>query len=428
MTAVDASELVMPAFHDVLGDVMAHGHTHYWLHGERGSTKSSFVSVAIVLLVLAKPETNAVVVRRFSNTLRDSVFEQVQWAIAGLGLGRWFRTRVSPMELTYLPTGQRIVFRGADDPLKLKGPKFGRGYAAVVWFEELDQFDGIDAVRSILNSLRRGGDDFWIFYTYNPPRTLWSWVNREELERERRADTLVRRSSYLDVVGTHPEWLGAPFVEEAECLRDVDERAWRSEYLGEVMGSGDSVFGNVVGRRLTDAQCRCFSRTRNGVDWGVVPRPVAIRAVRVGAQGAAAVPVPGALGEPQDAGRDRGHGSRGADVRGRARRGPLSARRTDMGGRHAGRKAVDGGVAARAGAEGASRQEEQHEAPELRVAGRAEGDRDRPGAAPARLRGVQAEGVRARPRRHLGGRNPGRERPQHRRGEVCRHGRRAEGA
>lgn len=132
MTAVDASELVIPAFHDVLGNVMAHGHTHYWLHGERGSTKSSFVSVAIVLLVLAKPEANAVVVRRFSNTLRDSVFEQVQWAIAGLGLGRWFRTRVSPMELTYLPTGQRIVFRGADDPLKLKGTKFGRAYAAVV--------------------------------------------------------------------------------------------------------------------------------------------------------------------------------------------------------------------------------------------------------------------------------------------------------
>lgn len=118
-----------------------------------------------------------------------------------------------------------------------------------------------------------GGDDFWIFYTYNPPRTLWSWVNREELERERRADTLVRRSSYLDVVGTHPEWLGAPFVEETEYLREVDERAWRSEYLGEVAGTGGSVFGNVVGRRLTDAQCRDFSRTRNGVDWGWFPDP-----------------------------------------------------------------------------------------------------------------------------------------------------------
>ena len=268
-----AAELVIPRFHDVLGDVMAHGHTHYWMDGGRGSTKSSLISVAMVLVLLAHPEANAVVVRRFSNTLRDSVFEQMQWAIAELGLSRWFRARVSPMELTYLPTGQRIVFCGADDPLKLKGVKFTRGYAALVWFEELDQFDGIDAVRSILNSLRRGGEDFWIFYSYNPPRTMWSWVNREKLERERRADTLVRSSSYLDVVEHHPEWLGAPFIEEAEYLREVDERAWRSEYLGEVTGTGGSVFNNVVDVRVTDAQIRAFSRTRCGVDWGWFPDP-----------------------------------------------------------------------------------------------------------------------------------------------------------
>lgn len=270
---VDASSLVIPAFHDVLGDVMAHGHTHYWLHGGRGSTKSSFISVCIVLLLLARPEANAVVVRRFSNTLRDSVFQQVTWAIAELGLERWFRARISPMEITYLPTGQRIVFRGADDPLKLKGVKFTRGYSAVTWFEELDQFDGIDAVRSILNSLRRGGGDFWIFYSYDPPRTLWSWVNREKLERERRADTLVRQSSYLDVIESHPEWPGGPFVEEAEYLREVDEQAWRPEYLGEVTGTGGSIFNNIVSVRLPDAACRGFSRTRNGVDWGWFPDP-----------------------------------------------------------------------------------------------------------------------------------------------------------
>ena len=118
---VDASSLVIPAFHDVLGDVMAHGHTHYWLHGGRGSTKSSFISVCIVLLLLAHPEANAVVVRRFSNTLRDSVFQQMTWAIAELGLEGWFRARISPMEITYLPTGQRIVFRGARRPAEAQG-------------------------------------------------------------------------------------------------------------------------------------------------------------------------------------------------------------------------------------------------------------------------------------------------------------------
>lgn len=273
MSEINASELCISHFHDVLGDVMAHGHTHYWLHGGRGSTKSSFISLAIVLLLLSHEDANAVVVRRFSNTLRDSVYQQLTWAIEALGLLPWFRARISPMEITYLPTGQRIVFRGADDPLKLKGLKFPKGYAAVVWFEELDQFDGIDAVRSILNSLRRGGADFWIFYSYNPPKTMWNWVNKECLERERRADTLVRRSSYLDVIDEHPEWLGRPFIEEAEYLRDLNEMAWRSEYLGEVTGTGGSVFCNVRAVHLTDAQCRQFEIVRCGVDWGWFPDP-----------------------------------------------------------------------------------------------------------------------------------------------------------
>lgn len=271
--ATNVSDFVIPRFHPVLGDVMAHGHTHYWLPGGRGSTKSSFISIAIVLLIIANPKANAVVVRRFSNTLRDSVYQQIQWAIEVLGLEGVFRCRVSPMEITYTPTGQRIVFRGADDPLKLRGVKFTKGYCSVVWFEELDQFEGVEAVRSILNSLRRGGDRFWIFYSYNPPKTMWSWVNVERLERVRRDDTLVRGSSYLDVIETHPDWLGAPFVEEAEYLRDTNEQAWRWEYLGEITGTGGAIFDNVHEAKLSDSRIRTFQRIRNGVDWGWFPDP-----------------------------------------------------------------------------------------------------------------------------------------------------------
>ena len=74
MATTNAAELVIPTFHDVLGDIFAHGHTHYWLHGGRGSTKSSFISLAIVLLVVHFPYANAVVVRRFGNTLRVGTF------------------------------------------------------------------------------------------------------------------------------------------------------------------------------------------------------------------------------------------------------------------------------------------------------------------------------------------------------------------
>lgn len=75
------------------------------------------------------------------------------------------------------------------------------------------------------------------------------------------------------MIESHPEWLGGPFVEEAEYLREVDGQAWRSEYLGEATGTGGSVFNNIVRARLSDAACRGFSRTRCGVDWGWFPDP-----------------------------------------------------------------------------------------------------------------------------------------------------------
>lgn len=81
MATTSAADLCIERFHPVLGDVIMHGHTHYWLHGGRGSTKSSFISLCLVLLTVANPEVNVVVVRRFGNTLRDSVYTQVLWAV-----------------------------------------------------------------------------------------------------------------------------------------------------------------------------------------------------------------------------------------------------------------------------------------------------------------------------------------------------------
>ncbi len=82
---VDASSLFTPRFHGVLGNVATHGHAHHWLYGGRSSIKSSFISLAIVLVLLIHPEAIAHVIRRFSNTLRDSVFSQMTWATAALG-------------------------------------------------------------------------------------------------------------------------------------------------------------------------------------------------------------------------------------------------------------------------------------------------------------------------------------------------------
>lgn len=274
MNKVNVASLILRSFYSLFERVMSGRGGEFWLKGGRGSTKSSFISVCFILLLLSNPLYNGVVVRRFSNTLRDSVYAQMCWAIAQLGLSGWFIFHKSPMEIIYKPTGQKILFRGLDDPTKEKGVKFETGYCALVWFEELDQFESWEKVRSALKSYRRGGDKFWTFYSYNPPKTLWSWVNRQALEMERKPGCTVHHSSYLDVVeGGHIDWLGQDFVDEAEWLKQTNETAYRWEMLGEITGTGGSVFENLVNRPITQEEIYTFDNPRNGIDFGWFPDP-----------------------------------------------------------------------------------------------------------------------------------------------------------
>ncbi len=269
---VRLSELIAPVFYDLHRDFQRGGHAEYWLKGGRGSAKSSFASVEVVLSILKNPDVNAVVYRKVAATLRESVYEQIGWAIGRMGLSEWFRFRLAPLEIDYLPTGQRILFRGADDPGKSKSIKLAKGYFGLLWFEELAEFSGMDAVRSIKASVLRGGPSR-VIYTYNPPRSPRCWVNEEA--RVVRSDRRVHESSYLDLP---PQWLGEAFLSEAEQLRRVNERAYRNMYLGEITGSGGQVFDNVALRRLSDEELD--GRAYCGLDFGFAADPDAfIRAV-----------------------------------------------------------------------------------------------------------------------------------------------------
>lgn len=261
---------VSKSYPQVLWDIINHNHTDYDFPGGRGSLKSSFVSLVVVMLVISNPDYNALVLRRVSNTIRDSVFAQYMWAIEKLGLAEDWDSKVSPPELIYKPTGQRILFRGADDPMKIKSIKVQKGYIAITHFEELDQFRGRAEIRSILQSTRRGGDVFWNFESFNPPISRDNWANRDcEEEREGR---LVHRSTYLEAP---VEWLGEQFISDAEELKAKDDRAYRHEYLGEAVGTGGNVFDNLELREITDAEVKTFDRIFQGADWGWYPDPFA---------------------------------------------------------------------------------------------------------------------------------------------------------
>ena len=240
MSELKLSQIIGPAFYAVAHDVFAHGHTHYDESGGRGSLKSSFVSIVVPLLLIHNPGTHALVLRKVANTIRDSVYAQYVWAIGELGMADYWDAKVSPMELIYRPTGQKIMFRGADDPMKIKSIKVPFGYIAVTHFEEKDQFAGRAEIRTILQSTMRGGDKYWNFESYNPPISRDNWANKDSLEE--RPDRLCHRSTYLEAPR---EWLGDQFIYEAEHLKLTNERAYQHEYLGIPVGTGGNVFENL---------------------------------------------------------------------------------------------------------------------------------------------------------------------------------------
>ena len=266
MSEVRLSTVLGPAFHLLARDVFQHEHTLYDLSGGRGSLKSSCVSLLVPLLLLTNKNTHALVLRKVANTIRDSVYAQYLWAIGELGMAAYWDAKVQPMELIYKPTGQKIMFRGADDPMKIKSIKVPFGYIAVTHFEEKDQFAGRVEIRTILQSTMRGGSKFWNFESYNPPISRDNWANKDSLEE--RADRLCHKSTYLDAP---PEWLGEQFLREAEYLKETDERAYQHEYLGIPVGTGGNVFDNLELREITDEEVRTFDRIYQGADWGYFP-------------------------------------------------------------------------------------------------------------------------------------------------------------
>jgi len=261
-------EHIIPKYYDLLEDILDHKHTHYKLFGGRGSTKSSFISIAIPLLLISNPSIHACVFRKVGNTLKSSVYGQIQWGIDQLGLWEYFRMKVNPMEMIFVPTGQKIMFFGLDDPGKIKSIKLPFGYIGITWFEEEDQYSGEEELRKVTQSTMRGGDKFWDFRSFNPPISAANWANKDVLIP--RDDTLCVKSCYLDVP---KDWLGQAFFDEAEWLKEINPKAYQHEYLGDAIGDGGNVFENAKLVQFSDEQVKTFDKIYYGMDFGWYPDP-----------------------------------------------------------------------------------------------------------------------------------------------------------
>lgn len=244
----------------------------YFFKGGRGSGKSSFISLAIVLGIVRNPKTNAIIYRKVGSTVGESVFSQIGWAIATLGLSDYFKAKVSPYKYIYLPTGQEILFKGCDDPVKSKSIKLKDGYFGYCWFEELTEFNGLEEIESIVQSIARSAEGKTaILGSYNPPKSSQSWINAEVLIPK--TNRFVHHSTYLDIPR---ELIGEQFINIAEDTRLTNETKYRHIYLGEVTGTGGEIFQNIKLEEIKQVQINNFEYRYCGMDFGFTIDPTAI--------------------------------------------------------------------------------------------------------------------------------------------------------
>ncbi|SUP42270.1 PBSX family phage terminase large subunit [Veillonella criceti] len=270
MSRVNLSSIIATSFYKAHNDIRNHKYTHYWFKGGRGSTKSSFISIEIIKGLMSEANRHAVAFRRVKDTLTDSVYAQLIWAIETLGVSAYWDIKRTPLKLTYKPNGNTILFRGADDPLKSKSIKVAKGYIAYIWFEELAEFTNMDDINTILQSVMRGGEKFWCFYSYNPPESIRSWVNQESVVE--RPDKALYHSTYLEVP---QDWLGEAFVIEAEIMKALRPLKYEWQYLGKPTGTGGEIFTNVEALHMDDKMIEQFDHRRYGLDWGWSIDPLA---------------------------------------------------------------------------------------------------------------------------------------------------------
>ena len=159
-------------------EIVGGGYDEFWrskkryvvCKGSRASKKSTTAALKIIVRMMQYPLANTLVVRKTGASLKDSCFAQLRWAIERLGVSAWWKARVSPLDLEYAPTGQRILFRGCDDPLKVTSITVKHGILCWGWLEEgfevdEDSFNRID--ESLRGQLPEGYYIQWLI-TFNP--------------------------------------------------------------------------------------------------------------------------------------------------------------------------------------------------------------------------------------------------------------------
>lgn len=296
MSKKKLSELILPNYWDLLedgiGEQLERSRKMY-LRGGRFSGKSYFAAHFIIMSLLALASTHkegepwacCLALRKYSNTLKTSVYAEIANAIINLGVEDKFQMLTNPMEIRLKGTKSVIKFANlntAEDYGKVKSIKWPGGYCRFIWWEEADQFQSKHDVDQILLSLYRGGDVFETIFTYNTPFSPSHWLNigwhneREMGDTDRHERVYFKHVNLYDIPkGIVPDQV----YEMAEAMREDNEKEWKHIIMGEVGDPATMVFPNLKPVRAEDVDFSEFGMGANqwrwmvGCDYGYRPDP-----------------------------------------------------------------------------------------------------------------------------------------------------------
>ncbi|PVY82554.1 PBSX family phage terminase large subunit [Convivina intestini] len=242
------------------------------LKGARASGKSMAAAFKVIYDLLRFPYCNWLVIRQFQTTQRNSSYNTIKEVISILGLGQFFKSNVSPLEITFLPTGQKIYFRGMDDPLKLTSIKAEHGFICRTWWEEAYELKSLDAFNTVIESIRGLLPDngyYQHLLTFNP----WSeqhWLKSEFFDDE------TRRKSVLSFTTTYHNnhHLNQGFIDDMEEMKIRNPNRARVAVYGDWGIAEGLVFDGLFD--LEDFEpSEIVGRQIMGLDFGFTHDPTA---------------------------------------------------------------------------------------------------------------------------------------------------------
>lgn len=267
-----------------LSEVVGKGYADYWHYkgryrvckGSRASKKSKTTALWFIYSMMKYPGSNTLVVRKVFRTLKDSCFTELKWAINRLGVSDLWDVKESPLEMTYTPTGQKIYFRGLDDPLKVTSITVENGYLCWMWIEEAyeimkeSDFDMLN--ESIRGAIPESTGLFkQITLTFNP------W-NEHHWLKPRFFDTPDDDTMAITTNYTCNEWLDDADRKVFETMKVKNPRRYRVAGLGDWGIVEGVIFENWEERAFNIDEIRGLSSvsSRFGLDFGYTNDPTAL--------------------------------------------------------------------------------------------------------------------------------------------------------